>query len=392
MPARAKGPRLWWRKPRRDKRGRTTHPGVWVIRDGQHQQSTGCGHNDTGSAEQQLASYIAAKHVEDAGQKGPRDPAHIPLADVVALYSRVVVPRHARPKETAQRLKRVLAFGGHSMLAAVNGDFCRDYVKSRSTDAAARKELEDLRAAINFHRHEGHCEKIIAVVLPQRRPVRETWLTRAEVARLVWSAWRYREIQKGVVTDRRTRQHVAKFILVACYTGTRAGAVCAAALQPVSGRGFVDLERGVFYRRPRGRRETKKRQPPVPLPNRLLAHLRRWKRRGQRHCVEWQGEPVHDVDRAFRAAAKAAGIKATPHTLRHTAATWLMQLGTDPWQAAEYLGMTLKTLLDNYGHHHPDHLQAPRNAFDRPPHLRHSMPATERERAASNVVKIAGKY
>ncbi len=45
---------------------------------------------------------------------------------------------------------------------------------------------------------------------------------------------------------------------------------------PAVGRGHVDLEQGVFYRRAIGRRKTKKRQPPVKLPPRLLAHMRRW--------------------------------------------------------------------------------------------------------------------
>jgi integrase len=45
-----------------------------------------------------------------------------------------------------------------------------------------------------------------------------------------------------------------------------------------------------------------------------------------------------------------------PHTLRHTAATWLMQRGADPWQAAGYLGMSLDVLLNTYGHHHPNYL------------------------------------
>ena len=106
--------------------------------------------------------------------------------------------------------------------------------------------------------------------------------------------------------------------------------------------------------------------------------------------MEWNGQPVRDVDKAFRNVASAAGLlDVTPHILRHTAATWLMQLGTDPWQVAEYLGMTLKTLLDNYGHHHPDHLRGPRDAFDRPPQHRHRKPATEREQTLSNVMKIA---
>lgn len=31
-----------------------------------------------------------------------------------------------------------------------------------------------------------------------------------------------------------------------------------------------------------------------------------------------------------------------------------MQKGADPWQVAGYLGMSLKVLLNTYGHHHPD--------------------------------------
>ena len=120
------------------------------------------------------------------------------------------------------------------------------------------------------------------------------------------------------------------------------------------GKGWIDVGRGIFYRRPQGERETKKRRPPVPLPNRLLAHLRRRQWKGQRFAVEWNGRPVKDVDKAFRKVADAAGLHdVTPHVLRHTAATWLMQLGADKWESAEYLGMTAKQLDDTYGHHHP---------------------------------------
>lgn len=44
----------------------------------------------------------------------------------------------------------------------------------------------------------------------------------------------------------------------------------------------------------------------------------------------------------------------TPHVLRHTAATWLMQNGATLSEAADYLGMTEAVLRSTYYHHHPD--------------------------------------
>src|ERR1043166_7806972 len=103
MPRRSKGARLWLRPARRDERERVTHPAVWLIRDGAHQESTGCGRDDLERAEQKLAAYIAEKHVA-ATTRSLREPAQIPVADVVALYAKVVAPTHARPKESAKRL------------------------------------------------------------------------------------------------------------------------------------------------------------------------------------------------------------------------------------------------------------------------------------------------
>jgi len=93
-----------------------------------------------------------------------------------------------------------------------------------SADATSRRRVR-----------EGLCSQIVDVILPPERPSRERWLTRSEAARLIRAAWRYREVQKGRLTDRRSRQHIARFILVALYTGTRASAVCGAALQPMEG-------------------------------------------------------------------------------------------------------------------------------------------------------------
>ena len=120
-------------------------------------------------SERALAAYLARKYLTQAS-KDERDPAHIPIADVLALYARDVGQSHARPRETAQRITALLAFFGDRMLSEINGALCREYVRTRTTDAVARRELEDLRAAINHHRREGLCAKIIEVVLPPQHP------------------------------------------------------------------------------------------------------------------------------------------------------------------------------------------------------------------------------
>jgi integrase len=176
---------------------------------------------------------------------------------------------------------------------------------------------------------------------------------------LLWAAWRAKQVMRDKVTRRAVGRHIARFILVGLYTGTRSSAICGAALMPTVGRGHVDLEQGVFYRRAIGRRQTKKRQPPVKLPSRLLTHMRRWRRLGlsKKSVVEWNGKPVESVRKGFAAAVRAAGlgVEVTPHILRHTCATWLMQKGVNLWDAAGFLGMTVQQLEQGYGHHHPDY-------------------------------------
>ncbi len=144
--------------------------------------------------------------------------------------------------------------------------------------------------------------------MPDKGAPRERWLTRPEAARLLWACWR---------GGQGRRKHIARFILVGIYTGTRASAICGASLTQTPGRGYVDLERGVFYRRAVGAKETDKRQPPVRLPPRLLAHIRRWQRVGasQAAVVDYEGLPVLRVSKAFRRAADEAGLDGVRRTL-----------------------------------------------------------------------------
>ena len=85
----------------------------------------------------------------------------------------------------------------------------------------------------------------------------------------------------------------------------------------------------------------------------------------RKHFVEFNGQPVESVKTAFKRAVSLSKLegKISPHTLRHTAATWLMLIGVSTWDAAGFLGMSEKTLRDVYGHHHADYLQGAAKAI-----------------------------
>jgi integrase len=132
----------------------------------------------------------------------------------------------------------------------------------------------------------------------------------------------------------------------------------------------VDIENGVLYRQARGRRETKKRQPTIRIPPRLLAHIRRWKRLGiaQNAVVEWNGKVVKRINKAFRSVRAAAGLGSdiVPHSLRHTAITWTAQEGVPKHEILGFFGITEEMFDRVYGHHHPDYQAQAVNALSRP--------------------------
>lgn len=224
---------------------------------------------------------------------------------------------------------------GDKRLVDVSARTCRDYAASRPP-VAARRDLETLRAAINhWHKFYGPLPAVPFVVLPAKPAPRERWLTRSEAARLLWAARRV--------------EHLRRFILLGLYTGSRAGAILGARWE------WVDLETGLMRRRAPGAIETTKRTPPVRLGRRILAHVRRWAARDNHAwpICHVDGMAVTKLRRSFQTAVARAGLpgRISPHTLRHTRATWLMRDGVRIWDAAQELGMSAIILERTYGHH-----------------------------------------
>lgn len=362
MPQRPKGPRLWLR-PAAGDRGP-----VWVIKDGATRVSTGCGEGDIRGAEAALARYLNQKHARQAAEARGRSIDDTPIADILLAYWQGKGESNARPGFLAAQLARLNDWWGARTVGEVTEARCREYVAHRGAQRAAGQELAYLKAAINHAYKARIITAPVPVWMPKQGAPRERWLTRDEVAALLWAAWRFKD-QRGD----HTRRHIARFILVARYTGTRSGAILSASLEPLPGRGWIDLASGVYYRAEELAKQSNKRKPTIRLPGPLLAHLRRWHRaaarRGEtmRHVVEWRGEPVQSIKKGFAAVRDAAGLgeDVTPHVLRHTAATWLMQGGADMWEAAGFLGMTREMLEKRYGHHHSDHQGSAHRALTR---------------------------
>lgn len=342
MPRKAKGPRLYCERN-----------SVWYIRDdGGVFFSTGT--RDRREAEGALARYLAEK---DRPQ-GRRDPAEVSVGDVLEIYGRERAPHVTDPSRIGYAIQALVPILGDLPVGNITGAMCRYYAETRDrAPGTVRKELGTLQAAINHAHSEGYLTSAPRVRLPAKPPPRDRWLTRDEVARLLRAAWRNPKAK-----------HLARFILVAIYTGTRTEAILGLRFMPNAAGGWVDTEAGLMYRRAAGKAETKKRQPPVPIPRPLSAHLRRWERNGARFVVEVDGQRVAEVKHSWATALAEAGIEhCTRHDLRRTAVTWAMASGVDKWAAAGFFGLSLDILERVYGHHHPDHLRSAAEAMERRP-------------------------
>jgi len=332
MPRPSKGARLYWRKPTK------TRAGQWVILDGTTERKTGCA--DRREADQALAEYITAKGT----QRHTSTPETFLISEALIVYGEEHAPHAAAPERIGYALKALLDFWGDLPVSAVTTATCRRYVAARNRAAGTtRRELGTLRAALNYCAAEGRLTRAPSVSMPDKPAPKELWLTRSEVARLI----------RAARTDPRSK-HLARFILLALYTGSRKTAVLDLRFEPHPRGGWIDTKHGVMYRAANDGRVTKKRKPPVRMPRKLLGHAKRWERDGG-WAVSYNGAKVADIKTAWLRARRIAGLPdATPHTLKHTAITWAMQGGANLSDAAGYFGTSIRTLEETYHHHHPD--------------------------------------
>lgn len=413
MPGRkAKPPRLWFRKD----------AGFWYIWDRKRQISTGCLRDDTEGAAKTLENYLGERHTPTLGATDPR---FLAIADVLTAYEAAKNPNSDDPRIMAQhdllliRLLDLNMFFGDKKVGDLKAQLCRDFVdwstgtpneNNRNagiaardgtvSDQTARRRLEDLRAAINVYHAEHTLNVVPKITLPPKTEGRQRWLTRNEAARLLGAAMGYvwdirrgswKRKEDGTLFRRarwiiNRRRPATRFILVGLYSARREETIRRTQWEPTTTHPWMNLDAMIYQGRGATERATKKRRPRTKIANRLRPHLVRWRKLDQLRSAELRaagilrdGEEIRfvvnrtldgaqlsgKIRSAWEGMLQDAGLEhdVVRHSLRHTAATWMMQAGVDLWLAAGWLGMTVEQLQENYGHHHPDFQEEAAEAF-----------------------------
>jgi len=195
----------------------------------------------------------------------------------------------------------------------VTEDLCRRYARERHVKpGTVRKEIGVMRAALLKAKAGG------SFWMPPQPAPRDRRLTRDEMAAL----------------ERECAQpHLLLFVLIARYTAARASAILSLKWPQVDfDRRRIDL----------GGIGRQKRRAVVPMHPHLAFALAIAKEAAlSPFVVEYGGRRVGSIKKGFKAACERAKIKdATPHILRHTAASWMAEAGVSMDEIAQFLGHT----------------------------------------------------
>ena len=244
--------------------------------------------------------------------------------------------------DTAYYAAKHLAAYFTGSVADLTRESLRGYYTAERTKLAGQatraRELTVLRSALHYAKKEGWLPEIPSIPVAPPNPPKERWLSRKEARALIAAC---------------DEPHLRLFALLALYTGARTGAI----LDLTWDR--VDLTHNRIDYNPAGRPQTAKRRPTVPIATPLKKPLRdSRKAAGSQFVIEWRGQRVRRVKIGFGLACKRAGLTGvTPHTLRHTAATWMAQAGVPLAAVAAMLGQSIQRTTERYVKHSPEHLR-----------------------------------
>ena len=299
-----------------------------------------------------LAHKRAKAFFDDLYAPKDGEPDHV-LIDAVLRQYQDDQGCEAAGKDTAQRaFDHLVSVYAGKVVSYLNKTTHKEYEKARRTEgwspAYINRVRSTLRAALRHAVANGTLKQAAVVPRLAEPPAKADWLTR-ENAKLLYRAVRAKKYRQ-----------VALFIRIALGTGARASAI----LQLTWDR--IDLEDGRIDFRIPGVAENKKRRPNAPINYKLLRLLRavRSVQPKAKYVIEHRsGGRLLSIKKAFERACTRAKIKdVTPHTLKHTAITWLLRSGVSVWDVSKLTATRPETIIRVYGHHAQDDLRRAANA------------------------------
>lgn len=210
----------------------------------------------------------------------------------------------------------------------ITADLCRAYAKERveagKSQGTIWTELTRLRSAMNWALKHRLIKTVPYVWIPSKPPAKARVLSHAEVVRLI---------------DGCVMPHVKLFVILALCTGGRSAAILELTWIRVDFKaGTIDLK--VAEPANPLLKTARKGRAVVPMNKLARAALQEAQTGALTdHVVEWDGAPIRSIRKGFMEAvrrAKLAGV--TPHTLRHTAASWMETGGIPMGQISRFLG------------------------------------------------------
>jgi integrase len=210
---------------------------------------------------------------------------------------------------------------------ALTADVCRDYAAERLqrvSQGTVWTELTRLRSCINWAAKRHVIDRAPYVWLPSKPPPKNRVLTAAEVTRLIEAC---------------EAPHVRLFVILAIATGARSGAILDLTWDRVDFTGgTINLKIPDVYS-PLLKRVRKARSV-VPMTAEVREALLLAKAGSlSEYVIEWDGQKVAKIRKGFESACRRAKLSdVTPHTLRHTVATWLTEDGVPIEEVSRLIG------------------------------------------------------
>jgi integrase len=228
---------------------------------------------------------------------------------------------------------------------AIDEEMAKTYSKQRrAAPATVRYELSHLAVALRRAERKKIIDRTPTIWRPAPPERVERHLSRED----------FKKLLNGTVAP-----HARLYMLLGIFTASRPGAL----LHLTWDR--VDFTRGTVNLNPPGRLQTAKRRPVVALNDQALEALKlAYEARRSQWVVERGAQKVASIKKAFAAASQRGGVRATPYTLRHSAAVWMAEAGIPMSEIAQFMGHDDSATTErHYARFSPSYLRGAANAL-----------------------------